>query len=177
LFLLVLLPKKRAKSEGTASLSAVIKHERQQVAFAIVELEDVRDGLAAAVSSGPMHGDQLSAAVTGISDALARLEDVRTAAAGLAVADAAGYLSVSQPTVRDWLRRGLLTAVPNAKPVLVERSSAREVHAMLQELRDRGQDGNWLRAFVDYLHDRGERKRPAIVKGLQQMERGDLEPA
>ncbi len=47
----------------------------------------------------------------------------------------------------------------------------------LDELRERGQDRDWLEALLDYLHDLQTRRSPAIEDGLQQLKRGELEPA
>jgi hypothetical protein len=51
------------------------------------------------------------------------------------------------------------------------------VHRAVEELRHRGQDGDWLRALIDLLHDRAERHRPEIRGGLEELKRGELEPA
>lgn len=75
------------------------------------------------------------------------------------------------------MARGPLHSVPEAKPVLVERSSLRRVHRAVEELRRRRQDRDWLRALVDVMHDRAERERPEIVAGLDELMRGELEPA
>ena len=145
------------------------KRERQQVAYAVVELEDARDELAAS-------GQEMGATLALIDGAVARI-DRAAAAPGLSVADAAAYLAVSQPTVRDWLKRGVLEQIPGSKPVLIDRASVRHVHRLLEELRERGKDRDWLRAFVDYVHDMAIRRSPEVRRGIEQMERGELEPA
>jgi hypothetical protein len=73
---------------------------------------------------------------------------------------------VSEPTVCDWLKRNVLQAVPDAKPALIERSSLRRVHRLIAELRGRGRDRDWLRAFVDYVHDAGACRSPEVQRGL-----------
>ncbi len=146
------------------------KRESQQVAYAVVELQDARDELAASEHD-------VSTTLKRIDDALARLDGVASVPPGLPVAEAAAYLEVSEPTVRDWLKRGALQRVPDAKPVLVERESLRRVHRLLAELRERGKDRDWLRTFVDYVHDVAIRRSPEVRRGIEQMERGELEPA
>jgi hypothetical protein len=146
------------------------KREGQQVAYAVLELEDARDALEAS-------GQDVSAAVKRIDAVVARLDGVSSVPAGLPVVDAATYLQVSEPTVREWLKRGVLNRVPGAKPVLIERESLRGVHRLLAELRERGKDRDWLRTFVDYVHDRAVIRSPAVQRGLAEMEAGDLEPA
>lgn len=146
------------------------KRDRQKVAYVVVELEDVRDELAAS-------GTDLTSALSKIDDAVARLDGLAVAASGVSVADAATYLAVSQPTVRDWLKRGVLERVPESKPVLIERSSLRQIHRLLAELRERGKDRDWLRAFVDYVHDLAVVRSPVVQKGLADVEAGRFEPA
>ena len=146
------------------------KREGQQVAYAVLELEDARDAL-------EESGEDVSAAVKRIDDVVARLDGVASVPAGLPVADAATYLQVSEPTVREWLKRGVLSRVRDAKPVLIERESLRSVHLLLAELRERGKDRDWLSTFVDYVHDRAVIRSRTVQRGLAEMEAGDLEPA
>ena len=146
------------------------KRDGQQVAYAVVELEDARDELA-------LSGQDVSSALKRIDEVVARLDSVASVPAGLPVAEAANYLKVSEPTVRDWLRRGVLRAIPDAKPVLVERSSLRDIRHLLEELRERGRDKEWLRGFVDYVHDLAAVRSPEVQQGLADVEAGRLEPA
>jgi excisionase family DNA binding protein len=146
------------------------KREKQQVAYAVLELEDARDELTAS-------GKDFSSTVKRIEDVVARLDSDGLATPGLPVSDAATYLKVSEPTVREWLKRGALSSVPGAKPVLVERDSLRQVHRALDELRERGKDRDWLRAFVDYVHDLAVIRSPEVQQGLADIEAGRLEPA
>jgi predicted transcriptional regulator len=61
--------------------------------------------------------------------------------------------------------------------VEIEPESLRSVSRALDELRERGQDREWLAALVDYLDDREARRSPALKAGLEQLARGELEPA
>jgi excisionase family DNA binding protein len=165
----------------------VAKRDEHQVAYAVVELEDARSELRAAVPAGGRrprrttaagsNSESVAAALELLEGALERLEHGAAAARGLPVSQAAQYLGVSEPTVRSWLKRGVLRKVPRSKPLLIERSSLRRVHAALGELRARGQERDWLQALVDLLHDRAERRRPEIQRGLEELRRGRLEPA
>jgi excisionase family DNA binding protein len=157
------------------------RRERQQVAYAVVELQDAQDelrGLAPGHTrpAGPQP-DALSSALRLLEDAVARLDRPASESSGLPVSQAADYLGVSEPTVRAWLKRGVLHRVPHAKPVLVERSSLRSAHRAVEELRRRGRDRDWLHALVDLLHDRAERRRPELLRGMEELKRGQLEPA
>ena len=156
------------------------KREQQQVAYAVVELQDIQDELREAAPQPADAGkdsDAISVAVDRLEEAVQRLDRAVPNARGLPVAEAAEYLGVSEPTIRAWLDRSVLGAVAGAKPVLVERSSLRRVHRAVGELRRRGQDRDWLRALVDVLHDHAERERPEIAAGVDELARGELEPA
>ncbi len=167
------------------------RRDQNDVAYAVVELADARDGLRTTALTALSDGATTSAALRerlqigtqAIELALQRLADIQArlqqhlAAPGLPVSEAARYLNVSEPTVRAWLTRGALTSVPEAKPVLVDISSLRRVGHALAELRERGRDRDWTRALVDLLHDHAERRRPELLEGLDELRRGELEPA
>jgi excisionase family DNA binding protein len=154
------------------------KREQQQVAYAVVELQDIHDELRkAAPQPADKDSDAISVALHRLEEAVERLDRAVPNARGLPVAEAAEYLGVSEPTIRAWLDRTVLDAVPDSKPVLVERSSLRRVHRAVGELRRRGQDRDWLRALVDVVHDHAERERPEIAAGVDELARGELEPA
>ncbi len=144
------------------------KRQSQQVAHAVVELTDARDDLAA--------GNDVAAAVKRIDEALALL-DQAAPSPGLPVAEAAAYLGVSEPTVRDWLKRGVLNRVAGSRPALIERSSLRHVHRLISELRERGKDRDWLRSLMDYLDDLAVVRSPAVQRGLAEFKAGRFEPA
>ena len=153
----------------------------QQVAYAVVELQDAQDELRTLAPSHKRPAkrqlDALSSALRLLEDAVARLDRPTPESSGLPVAQAADYLGVSEPTVRAWLERGVLRRVPRAKPVLIERSSLRSAHRAVEELRRRGQDRDWLHALVDLLHDRVEQQRTELLRGMEEMKHGQLEPA
>lgn len=143
------------------------KRDAQSVTMALISLDDARDALA----SGSRD-----AAIRAMEEAHQTLEGIGHAA-GVPVAQAARRLGVSVPTVRSWIARGALRAINGSSPVEIEPDSLRSVSRALQELRERGQDREWLQALVDYLDDRQARQSPAVKKGLQQLKRGELEPA
>jgi excisionase family DNA binding protein len=106
-----------------------------------------------------------------------RLDRLTSVSPGLPVAETSRYLGVSEPTVREWLKRGVLGAVPGAKLVLVERDGLRRVHRAVEELRERGQDSDWLRALLDYLDAVAFRQSAAVQQGLAEPAAGHLDPA
>ena len=50
------------------------------------------------------------------------------------------------------------------------------LHAV-EELRSRGQDHDRLASLVDYLHDENDRRSDIVRRGLDELARGELEPA
>ena len=154
--------------------------EQRATAEVLVGLDDVRDRLnelAAPTRGGQRPRAEMLRAVEDIAEAVDRLEAEVARGTGLSVDAAAQYLDVSAPTVREWMRRGVLERKANSKPAQIERESARTVHRALAELRDRGQDRDWLVALVDYLHDMHDRRSESVRKGLDELARGELEPA
>lgn len=167
------------------------KRDQHQVAFAVVELADAADELQFSAGATPGTGadapelveqlraqrEAISAALELVRGASARLEQRVAVSPGLPVAETAEYLGVSEPTVRAWLDRGVLERLDGSKPILVGRDSVRRAGRFLQELRERGQDRDWMQALVDLLQDTVETQRPEIKQGLDELKRGRLEPA
>jgi DNA invertase Pin-like site-specific DNA recombinase len=143
------------------------KRDAQSVTMALISLDDARDAL---------QSGRRDAAIQAMQEAHRTLEGIGHAA-GVPVAQAARRLGVSVPTVRSWIARGALAAIKGSSPVEIEPESLRSVGRALDELRERGQDREWLQALVDYLDDRKARQRPALREGLEQLARGELEPA
>jgi DNA-binding transcriptional regulator YiaG len=153
--------------------------EQRVTAEVLVRLDDVRDRLGELAAGRDAHHARaaLRRAVEDISAAVARLEAEVARGTGLSVEAAARYLDVSAPTVRAWTQRGVLARKPASKPMQVDRDSARRVHRALGDLRARGQDRDWMAALVDYLHDTRDRRSESVRRGLEELARGELEPA
>jgi hypothetical protein len=92
--------------------------------------------------------------------------------------DVAGELQPEQMEMALWqaLGGGLLT-VRQLEEEGRRRGRHDAVSRALAELRERGQDRDWLQAVIDSLHDRQARNSNAVQKGIAQLERGQLEPA
>ena len=143
------------------------KRDAQLVTEALYTLVDARE----AIENG--HAD---AALDALDEAQEVLISVRHTL-GVSVATASQRLDVSEPTIRSWVKRGALETVPDSRPIQIEPESLHRVNRALAELRERGQDRDWLQALVDHLHDRDARGSDALCKGLAQLKRGQLEPA
>jgi Sigma-70, region 4. len=143
------------------------KRDAQLVTQALYTLVDARE----AIESG--HRDKALDALNETQEVLISVRHTP----GVSVAAASERLGVSEPTIRSWVKRGALRAVPEASPVQIEPESLHQVSRVLLELRERGRDRDWLQALVDHLHDRDARKSDALREGLSQLKRGRLEPA
>jgi transposase len=143
------------------------KRDEQLITRALYTLVDAREAV---------EGGHRDAAL----DALGEAEEVLTSvthAPGVSVAVASEELGLSEPTVRSWVKRGVLRGVPKASPAQIEPESLHEASRALAELRARGQDRDWLQAVVDHLHDRKVRGSEELREGISQLERGEPEPA
>lgn len=143
------------------------KRDAQQITVALMELSDARQALA---------DDQGAAALKALESAMAELRSVDHAP-GVPVARAAERLGLSRKTIESWIARGALRTVPAAGPLQVDVESLRRVSRALEDLRRRGQDGNWLQALADYADDLQAQRSSTLREGLEQLRRGDLEPA
>lgn len=151
---------------------SVTKQAEREVVLAVLELDDLRTNL-----RQRRRGYSFDEGIVETLDhVVARLS--RSAPTdGIPVAAAAQYLGVSAPTIRAWMRHGLLQRVPEARPAKIEASSLHRVRAALNDLRTRGQERDWLHGLSDYLHDHADRRSPSVRKGIEELGRGELEPA
>lgn len=142
------------------------KREAQEITMALVAIQDARRALSVGANT-----DVLAA----LQDAAERLDSVPHTG-GIRVAQAARRLEVSQPTVRAWLDRGVLAGVTGARPEEVEIESLRRVMDALADLRARGRDRDWVEHLATYARS-AEPRSDALKEGLEQLRRGELEPA
>jgi transposase-like protein len=143
------------------------KRDAQLVTEALYTLADARE----AIENG-----QSEKALDALGEAQEVL-DSATHTPGVSVAAASQRLGVSEPTIRNWIARGALQAVPEVSPIQIDPASLHRVNRALTELRERGQDRDWLQALIDALHDREARGSDALREGISQLKRGRLEPA
>lgn len=143
------------------------KRDAQRVTAALMALGDVRQAL---------ENARAEEALGALTEAEHALESV-SHAPGVAVTEAVRRLGVSDPTVRSWIDRGALHAIPDVSPIQIEPDSLRRVQSALDELRRRGQDRHWLEAFAEHLDDLTARQSPAAREGFEALRRGDVEPA
>jgi hypothetical protein len=91
---------------------------------------------------------------------------------GIPVSDASVALGISEPTVRAWLKRGVLQRAGITKPVKVTESSLGEALAAVETIREAGGDGRQLRRVLDAIEDR--RTRVELRAAIAELETGQL---
>ncbi len=104
------------------------------------------------------------------------LDEALDVSIGLSVEQSAVRLGVSQPTVRKWIRDGLLDAVPGRKPAEVSQAAVLAVESILERVGDTLPERSRTRALAAYLHDRDLLGREWAVERVAAYRRGELEP-
>ena len=93
---------------------------------------------------------------------------------GVTVEQAAERLDVTAPTVRKWLKEGLLQRTEGRKPVEVDPRSLIELQRVLASVREIYPARHWSKALAAYLHDRDLQSQPWFVEGRREFERGEF---
>ena len=93
---------------------------------------------------------------------------------GVTVEQAAERLGVTAPTVRKWLKEGLLQRTEGRKPVEVDPRSLIELHRALATVRESYPSRQWSKALAAYLHDRDLQGQAWFSKGRGEFERGEF---
>ena len=143
----------------------------RRTGLARLEVEDlarVVDARREEIKRGP--GKRSSAdALQWVEAIAARLEELAQTLAvsvGVTIEQAASTFEVSQPTVRKWLREGLLERVPDTRPTQLTPESVLLVRDILARVRENYPEREWTRALAAYLHDQDLRAQPWFREGL-----------
>lgn len=105
---------------------------------------------------------------------LGRLSEALDVQVGLTVEQAAHHLNISEPTVRKWVREGLLDRVDGRKPLEVTQESVVGVDEILARVREHYPDRDWTRALATYLHDQSLMNEPWLREGVAAYRAGKL---
>jgi DNA-binding transcriptional MerR regulator len=90
------------------------------------------------------------------------------------VAVAARILSLSERSVRAWVREGVLKrAAADSSRLLLDPAHLHEVLHLVKDLRERGRDRNLLEAVWYRLSDQALLERQDLNESLDQMRRGE----
>lgn len=95
---------------------------------------------------------------------------------GAKVSEAAEILGVSPPTVRSWIRAGVLVSVEGALPVRIDLLNLADVKHAVDLLRARGEDRDLLAAVYRILRDRGLLESEQFAAGIEDARGGRLVP-
>ena len=128
-----------------------------------VDEAECLDAAEAAINSG--HEDEASRSLAKAERILFEMSP------GVPAALAAALIGVSEPTVRDWTRRGILSRV-EAKPMKLSLSGVYCVRKIVKELRRRGQDADFRSALLAAIDDRLTLQEPSLQRSLHQMREG-----
>lgn len=103
-----------------------------------------------------------------------RMLDTLDVPIGVTVEQAADRLDVTPPTIRKWLKEGLLRPTEGRKPIEVDPRSLIEVQRALNAVRANYPARQWGKALGAYLHDRDLQRKGWVAKGLGELERGEF---
>lgn len=94
-------------------------------------------------------------------------------APGMRTVIAATALGLSEPTVRAWVRRGVLRARSHKPRLLLDPASVLEVRELIDELRQAGRTRDLLEQVYNRLIDEELLADPDLAESLWQMRRSE----
>jgi transposase-like protein len=139
-----------------------------------MEIESEQATIGASSDSPLLELAELSALLDRVARRTQRLLETLDVPIGVTVDQAAERLDVTAPTVRKWLKEGLLRRVEGRKPVEVDPHSLIELQRVLAGVREIFPARQWSKALAAYLHDRDLQSQAWFVKGRQEFERGEF---
>jgi hypothetical protein len=146
---------------------------RRRAALARLEAEELADAVAE-LRAASLSEPELERALERVEALSARVQKALDLPGGLSVAQAAGRLEVSEPTVRKWLAEGLLEQVEGHKPVEIAQRNVIEVERVLGTIRESYPARRWSEALAAFLHDRDLLRQEWARDGVEQLQRGEL---
>jgi predicted transcriptional regulator len=139
-----------------------------------LEVERERASIRAAASSAGLSPEELDGFLDRLSELTRRMLSTLDAPIGLSVEQAAERLDVTAPTIRKWLKDGLLTQTPGRKPAEIDPRSIIEVQRALSSVRANYPARQWTNALAAYLHDRDLQSQDWVVEGMHEFEHGEF---
>jgi transposase len=103
-----------------------------------------------------------------------RMLDTLDAPIGLSVEQTAERLNVTAPTIRKWIKDGVLTQTQGRKPAEIDPRSLIEVQRALNSVRANYPARQWTKALAAYLHDRDLQSQDWVAEGLREFERDEF---
>lgn len=139
-----------------------------------LEVERERANIRAATSLAELSHEELDDFLERLSRLSRRMLDTLDAPIGLSVAQAAQRLNVTAPTIRKWIKDGVLIQTPGRKPAEIAPRSLIEVQRALSSVRANYPARQWTKALAAYLHDRDLQSQDWVAEGLREFERGEF---
>lgn len=165
-------------------MSATLPKPRElqrRTALAHLDAEELRlaiENKLASISASPKPSSVPPAVLGALLESLAeltqRILERLDVPVGVTVGQAAERLDVTPPTIRKWLREGLLRTTAGRKPVEVDPRSLIELQGPLATVRETYPSRQWSKALAAYLHDRELQDQPWAVEGRHEFERGEF---
>jgi transposase len=138
-----------------------------------LEVEHERASIRAA-SLAELSREELDSFLDRISELSRRMLSTLDAPIGLSVEQAAKRLGVTAPTIRKWLKDGLLTQTAGRKPAEIDPHSLIEVQRVLSSVRTNYPARQWSKALAAYLHDRDLQSQDWVAEGMHEFEHGEF---
>lgn len=139
-----------------------------------LEVERERANIRAAASLAELSPEELDSFLDRLSELSRRMLSTLDAPIGLSVEQAAERLNVTAPTIRKWLKDGLLTQTPGRKPAEIDPRSLIEARRALNSVRANYPARQWAKAIAAYLHDRDLQSQGWVAEGLREFEHGQF---
>jgi len=140
----------------------------------LLEITSERASIHASSEAPDVSPAVLNAVLTSLAEIAQRIVETLDAPIGVPVEQAAERLDVTAPTVRKWLKDGLLRRTEGRKPLEVEPRSLIEVQHVLARVRDAYPAQQWSKVLAAYLHDRDLQGQSWASKGQRELERGEF---
>jgi predicted transcriptional regulator len=139
-----------------------------------IEVERERANIRAAASLAELSPEELDSFLDRLSELSRRMLRTLKAPIGLSVEQAAERLDVTAPTIRKWLKDGLLTQTPERKPAEIDPRSLIAVQRALSSVRTNYPARQWTKALAAYLHDRDLQSQDWVAEGMREFEHGEF---
>jgi transposase-like protein len=139
-----------------------------------IEIENEQATINASSDSPTLRLAELRALLDSLARLTGRLLQTLDVPIGVTVEQAAERLDVTTPTVRKWLKEGLLRRIEDRKPVEVDPRSLIELQRVLSTVKANFPARQWSKALAAYLHDSDLQSQAWLIKGRHEFERGEF---
>jgi hypothetical protein len=139
-----------------------------------IEIENEQATINASSGSPALERAEMNTLLEGLARLTGRILQALDLPIGVTVDQAAERLDVTTPTVRKWLKDGLLRRLEGRKPVEVDPRSVIELQHALSKVRDSYPARQWSKALSAYLHDRDLQSQAWVADGRGEFERGEF---